>query len=244
MNRKPILTFILLLSFALITIEVKAYNSQYQINAPFGSTPVINGLIGASEWSDAFIRTSGNATVYIKQDGKSLYVAFNVIDSTVDVTDGAYIAIDKNNVGGTSLNVDDIYFIVFRNGTEAEADGASPLLFPSGWEAGATSTNDAWEVELNITFSKIAISAGQPKTVGLLISYDDEPNQFYWPPITDLEATTPSNWGNLYSSYNWIPEFPSFLILLLFMIVTLLAATVYRRKRKKEENLSSTTSAY
>jgi hypothetical protein len=237
MNRKLLLTFALLFSFALIAVKVEAYDPAYQINVFFGSTPVIDGTINAAEWRDAAPGGFNNTLAYIKQDGRSLYVAFTVLDDTVDPSkDEVSVAIDKNNDGGTSLNSDDVQFVVFRNGTKAEAD-AGNSVHPSGWEAAATSASDLWQAELNITFSKIGITARQVKTLGVLFSYDDEPNSCYWPSLSASEALAPSNWGNLTSS--WIPEFPLFLILPLFMTATLIAFIVYRRKQKKERRKQS-----
>ncbi len=52
-----------------------------------------------------------------------------------------------------------------------------------------------------------------------------------WPTNNSEIITTPSNWGDLISTgYNWIPEFPSLIILPLFMTATLLGVVIYKRK--------------
>jgi hypothetical protein len=239
MKRKLLLMLALMLSPALLMIaKAEAYNSNYQINAVFGSTPVIDGSIGASEWADASMVTFNNTVAYLKQDGKSLYVALSVVDTTVNASDGIGLCIDKNNDGG-NVKADDFAVGIFRNGTRMELQGNSTTgpewatVLPSGWEAAMTSNATGWQAEFNISYSKIGVTAGQAITVGVAPdSYDAQVNlNYYWPSyISGSEILDATNWGNLYSSQQWIPEFTSIFIPPLFMFATLLVAIAYRRK--------------
>jgi hypothetical protein len=239
MKRKLLLMFALVFPLALMIAKVEAYNPYYQIDAVSGLTPAIDGSVGVSEWIDASKVTFNNTVAYLKQDGKSLYAAFSVVDNTVDSSgDAVGVCIDRNNDGG-NIGGDDFACAIFRNGTRMELQGNSTVpewigVLPSGWESAVTSNTTGWEAEFNITYSKIGITIGQAKTLGAALnSYEKQGYlNYYWPSnISGSEILNASNWGNLYSSPLWIPEFTLIFTLPLFMFATLLATVVYRRKQ-------------
>jgi hypothetical protein len=103
-----------------------------------------------------------------------------------------------------------------------------------------------WQVEFNITYSKVNVVAGVYKDIGVSIGcgfYPDEgsPTWVCWPPNTYSDMTlNPSSWGGITSTgYNWIPEYPSLTILLLLVIVTLLAVIVHGKRGMKNRKTSS-----
>ncbi|MBT0160858.1 hypothetical protein G4O51_12835, partial [Candidatus Bathyarchaeota archaeon A05DMB-2] len=211
-------------------IAVQGYNPEYEINANYGSAPNVDGVIALGEWDDASTVSFNNTVVYVKQDGRNLYVAFNVSDATVTPSppqDIVAIFIDVENNGGTSPQPDDILFGVSRSGILMEGQGDNPPGSPTGgWNASASSTNSHWQAEFNITYAKIAITPGEAKTLGIAFeswNYEETSYPYFWPPMTPMESNSPSNWGNLISEENWIPEFPSAIILPLFMIFSMLA---------------------
>jgi len=75
-----ILATLLLLASSLMTL-VQAH-PNYEIIAIAGSTPTIEGIISPGEWDDANSETFNETTVFVKQDGVNLHIAFNATDNT------------------------------------------------------------------------------------------------------------------------------------------------------------------
>ena len=209
---------------------------DYEIVAVYGSPPTISGNIHSGEWDDAASVSFNNTKVFVKQDGENLYIAFNVSDATFNANENVHIYFDVNHDDCSSCQPDDILMAIFRNGTLVEGHLQNGTYGnATGWNGGAFVTGGWWQAEFNITYSKINVTAGVTKTLGVafeVIDYDFPYLFQSWP--LDLRAgdpLNPSRWGAMISTgYNWIPEFPSFLILPLFMLATLLAVMVYRRK--------------
>lgn len=206
----------------------------YEIIAVYGSTPIIDGIIGTGEWDDASSISFNFTKVFLKQNGVNLFIAFNISDADVQVSDAVVFYLDVEHDGGMELQLDDIAIGIFRNGTliEGNVTGVPPgfdFTDVSNWTASSYSTTVMWQAELNITYSKIDVIAGFEKTVGVLFMSGSPPT--VWPPnVSDFIWTRPSEWGDITSTgYDWIPEFPSLIILPLFMTATLLAALIFRR---------------
>lgn len=230
----------LILCLSLMTTLVEGYNPTYTIVAVAGSTPNIDGTIATGEWDDASTVSFNDTVVYVKQDGKDLYAALNISDTTISQTmpqDVAALFIDVNNDGGTSPQPDDILFGIFRSGTLYERQGTGNPVTPTGWNASASSTSKYWQAEFNITFTKIQITPGAPKTLGIAIesyNYEETSYPYFWPPMTAMQSNSPYNWGNLGSQENWVPEFPSAIILPLFIIFTLVAIVFATKKTSRK----------
>jgi hypothetical protein len=217
-----------------MVVGVRGHNPAYEVVAVYGLTPTIDGAINALEWSDASSVSFNSTEVFVKQDGENLYIALNVTDAPLMHIERDYIQIllDVDHDGSNTLQPDDLLIGVFRNGTFLEANviwGTWSVKEASGWAAVVNSTSDMWQVELNITYSKVNVFAGVEKTIGVSIGCVRSPEegsqtQVYWPPegYNDWYFTSPSSWGAITSAgYNWVPEFPSFVIMPLFMIMTL-----------------------
>ena len=238
MIKRMIFSFAVLLC-SLPVVPTRGYNPAYQINAVAGSTPNIDGVMTSDEWNDASIVS--DLGVYAKQDGRSLYVAFNVSDSTAEMQDTVAIFVDLENNGGASPQPDDFLFGILRSGQLIERQGSNDSGPPSGgWSGSAFSTGNLWQAEFNITYAKIGITPGEAKTLGMalekwnfVVGYP-----FFWPPMTPAESNSPSNWGNMVSEQTWLPEFPSFIILPLFMLLTMVAIVFMQRRipRKQKNN--------
>ena len=236
MNRKLVLlsAFVLFLSF--LVIRVCGHDPSYEIVAVYGSTPTIDGFIDIIEWSDAASVSFNNTEVFVKQDGVGLYIGFNNSEAPYHEEDSVFVLIDVDNDGSITLQSDDIAFVVLRNGTLYEGNvtgGEWTFTNVSGWTGDFHSTPTMWQVEFNITYSKIEVVAGIEKTIGAVFGCNFRWVQSYpfcWPPkYYPIIYDEPSEWGGITSAgYDWIPEFPLFLILPLFMIATLLAVIVYR----------------
>lgn len=206
--------------------------------AVYGSTPSIDGVVHAYEWSDASLVSFNNTEVFAKQDGVNLYFGFNVSDSTNNPWDSTAIYIDVNNDGSTYLQSDDFAVVVFRNGTVVEANvtaGSWTFTTVSGWTAQVFDSSNLWQAELNITYAKVNVTAGVEKTIGVAFGRSDNgAYPFTWP-STGLNPSSPATWGNITSTgYDWISEFPSTLVLPLLMALTTVAVITKRKGTRKE----------
>ncbi len=206
-----------------------------EIIAVSGSTPTIDGSIDVGEWDDAASVSFNNTNVFIKQDGENLYIAFNVSDSTPNADENVHIFFDVNHDEGTSPKSDDIGVSVFRNGTLIEVQLSNgTYVNATGWTASVYNTTQLCQAEFNITYSKINVTAGETKTLGVAFeTIDFEFASLFqsWPHDLRPDATNPSKWGDMISTgYNWIPEFTSLLGLPLFIIILLLVVILYRNK--------------
>ena len=239
MSRKLVLTLAWVLCLSFMVIGVGGHDPDYEVVAVYGSIPSIDGSISVDEWDDAASVSFNNTKVFVKQDGINLYIGFNNSETQFHDDDGVNIFFDVDHDGSLTLQSDDVGLGVYRNGTliEANVTGGTPTITEvSGWTAVVNSTFDMWQVEFNITYSKISVVAGVEKTIGVVFVClrgveAGSPYMFSWPPgISSGPGGNPSTWGDITSTgYNWIPEFSSFLILPLFMIASLLAVIVYRR---------------
>jgi hypothetical protein len=238
MSREAVLLFALVLCMSFIIVEAKAHDSSYEIVAVYGLTPSIDGTIDDSEWSDASSVSFNKTEVFVKQDGVNLYVGFNNSESSFHDEDFVGILIDVNDDGSTTLQSDDIGMVVYRNGTFYEANvtgGTWTLTDVSGWTAAVFSTPNMWQVEFNITYSKVIVVAGEEKDIGVVLACNrrwEQPYPFCWPQkyFPDI-YDDPSEWGAITSNeYYWISEFSSYIILPLFMVLTMLAVVFAKRK--------------
>jgi hypothetical protein len=235
MIRKCVFTFLLVVSLSLAASRVHAANGS-EIVAVEGSTPTIDGDLFTGEWTDADSILFNNTVVYAKQDGENLYIAVSQAYPMV-AEPNVTILIDVDHDGSASLQSDDIALWIYRNGTVGEANvtaGAWTTTQVSGWHAESGTEEFSWQAEFNITYAKITIIAGVEQTIGIAFLRTGGAGQdvYTWPPNYWDVIENPSNWGDMTSTgHNWIPEFPSLLILHLLMTATLLVTTLYRRKK-------------
>lgn len=203
------------------------------IDAVAGVTPTIDGIVEAGEWDDASVVVSVVA-VYVKQDGENLYIALDIPDNTPHDLDGLLVCFDVNHNAGPKPQGDDTKIVVTRFGVQAEYVGNGTnwvTTANSGWDAATSSTSTKWQAELNVSYTKLGSPYGSSKTIGVQFTAGDFgiPGIYYkWPGESD--HLSPDTWGDLISSANWIPEFPSLIILPLFIIATLLAGIIYKEK--------------
>jgi len=226
-----------ILAILFCTIPISAHYRD-TIVAVYGSTPTINGLIEVGEWHDAStvivsVTEDANCTVYAKQDGTNLYVGFNISDVTYNSSDCCVVIFDVNHDGSTSLQADDIWLRVCRNGAKGELNITAGGWYPttvSGWTAKTSSTAGAWQSEYNITYSKLDVNAGTNKTLGvmfLIVDRDVEMGWYVWPATAGI--LEPATWGDMTSNgYNWVPEFSTWTSLLVLLVVLTFAIAMCR----------------
>ena len=235
----PVTLVLLCLSVAVTGVLGDPAN---EIVAKPGLTPTIDGVISSGEWVTASNVTFNQTTVYVMQDGFNLYVAFKVSDSIYSVGDECHVFFDVENNKSSSLQSDDIRLIVKRHGILLELKGSGGIWMvatTSGWTAEVNSTSTFWQVEYNITYSKINVSAGSNKTLGVEFeSFDYDVGivgtQYMWPPSDDPNFDkNPSQWGDMTpNTYNWIPEFSNQLILVIALTAAI-PILLYVKTRKK-----------
>lgn len=230
--------------FLCLSLVIGVRGDAYEVIAKSGSTPTIDGSIGAIEWEDANYVSFNETTVYVKQDGVNLYIGFNISDATFFALDSAMFFIDIDHDQSATLQPDDVAIVVLRNGTllEANVTGGSWNMWieVSGWTASVNDSGDVWQVEFSISYSKIEVTAGIPKTIGAAFAAsDDGAYPSTWPPTSPSEPvdSSPARWGDINSTgYDWVPEFSSFLFLPLFIatasFVALYATFVHKRRLK------------
>jgi len=240
MNRKVVYILFLFMAMSVLILGARGTNG-YEIVAVDGSTPTIDGTVNSGEWSDASYVQFNYTVVYVKQDGVNLYVGF-AMGYPLVYEPNATIQFDVDHDESKMLQSDDLKIWIFRNGTLGEASVIDWKWTPTtvrGWNAKIRIHEFSWNAEFNITYSKIEVVAGVAKTLGVAFlstgNIGSVPTSVSWPPDPSEIINSPSNWGDLTSTgYNWIPEFPSLIILSLFMTVTLLTAIIYRRKPKPQ----------
>jgi len=228
-----ILATLLLLASSLMTL-VQAH-PNYEIIAIAGSTPTIEGIISPGEWDDANSETFNETTVFVKQDGVNLHIAFNATDNTYSEYDEFDITIGVDHDGNATLQTDDIGFSVTRNGIIYELNVTmgtwTPSEYVSGWTADASSTGNAWQSEFNITYSKLNITAGTAKTLGVFFSSLDVEIAAYGWPLPPSNPYSPATWGAITpNGYNWIPEFSNIIRVILFLASSFICLLIQRGK--------------
>jgi len=200
----------------------------------------MDGTIRPGEWIDANNLTFNKTTVFVKQDGVNLYIAFNITDATYNIDDECDIAFDVNYDRNETLQTDDIILSVLRDGTIDELNSTLDEKLVSGWTAKANSTGSIWQSEFNITYAKLNITAGTSKTLGVyFVSFNKDLGMPYsWPPSADPES--PATWGDMNSGeYNWVPEFSNITYVILFLASPFIFLLTKRRIHR-QISLSST----
>jgi len=210
---RKITSIICLISALIIAFDVTAVlaTSSDIVVVVGGSTPTIDGSIEDGEWDDAstttFSVTNGTeCTVYAKQDGVNLYVGFDIPDATYNSGDSCVIIFDVDHDGSTSLQTDDMWLRVSRGDAKEEFNVTIGGWFPttvSHWTAKASSMADLWQSEYNITYSKLDITAGTNKTLGVMFLIVDKDIEWHeWPSTASISK--PATWGDMTSNeYSW-----------------------------------------
>lgn len=210
MLKKSYLVLLIIFLIAGLCSSVHAPPSE-EVVAVYGTTPTVNGEIAAGEWdADSSIVTfkvdnDYDCTAYVKQDGSNLYIACDIPDPTIETdlgSDRIWIFLDVEHNGGTDPQTDDIGFRIDRDGTPSELNGTGTVFqytVMADWSGGASSTSAGYQVEYNIPYLKIGVTAGQAKTLGInLAIYDDNdgtPKRGWWP--SGSSNLNPDTWADL-----------------------------------------------
>lgn len=173
-----------------------------------GEAPVIDGSVGANEWTDAalieFDLEGAEVRIQLLHFEQVLYVAFEISAGHVSNLPDTRIYIDQLAQSGDQTDDDDLQLYVNpdngglreRHGdggawTEAEVDG---------WEAAwVESGTTAWSVEYAIPHDKLVhplSSVYAPQGRLAFLVYGNLPGSLEtWPADADLDV--PSTWGSI-----------------------------------------------
>ncbi|MGA1849010.1 MAG: hypothetical protein ACMUHB_06685, partial [Thermoplasmatota archaeon] len=170
-----------------------------ELDVPYGSTVVtLDGVKGATEWTDAArkdVSVGGKTlSIYHKQDESRLYLALQYPEDTV-----CDIAFDIDNNGGDLPQTDDLQIHVSLDKWEWVGTGTKwEFTTVSGWDA-----NMGWTKfrEFRIDLSKLSISPGTAKTMGMAIDLMTSSDDYFWPSTAYMNI--PSTWGSIYSTDLW-----------------------------------------
>lgn len=239
-NSEIILAF-LLTSLVISPLIVTVFSSYEKMVAVYGSTPTIDGFIEDYEWNDASsiaipVTGGANCTLYAEQDGANLYVGFDIPDTTYNASDGCGIILDVNHDENISLQTDDIWLASSRKGSLSEKNVTFGGWYPtsvSDWKANASSSASGWQSEYNITYSKVNVTAGTDKTLGINFLVVDSYVEKGWYTWASPWITEPATWGDMTSNgYNWIPEFSTWSLLPSLLVLTVIFAISRHRLLK------------
>jgi hypothetical protein len=207
-----IIAIISIFSIVLISLvipdTVSAHNEE-PIDAAYGTTPEIDGIISPGEWGDAnFIQYTldegATATVYFKEDGENLYVAFD-IPTPPHVDDDSGILFDPNHNGGSRPQWDDIVIQQRRDGSERrEAKGtgiAWVYIPPRDWLEETSSTENGWSIEYCIYYSKLGLQPSSYWIFGIAFHILDNGKEYDWP--INPCFNVPDSWADIDSSDSW-----------------------------------------
>jgi hypothetical protein len=198
--------------FLLTTIELSTalgltLHSGDTLFVSHGTTPVVDGYISSGEWDDAISvvlvepgGSQGDAIVYLKHDSNNLFAAFENSNSNYWVW---WILIDTQNNGGTAPRVDDYKLVGPGFNVEYVGNGSGWVeTTPTGW----SNMGNEYTSECYISYNKLGITPGVPKTIGLAICYGGGmPWENVWPPGFDTwnDEVIPNTWGDIVSNNNW-----------------------------------------
>lgn len=173
----------------------------------YGTTPYINGIMSSGEWDDAISvvlvepgGSPGDVVVYLKHDSSNLYAAF------VNSNDNYWIwwiLLDTQNNGGSAPQSDDYKLIGPGFDVENVGNGSEWVeTTPSGWASLGTEEIS----ECYFSYSKLGITPGVAKTIGIAIGYGGGmPWENVWPAGFDTwnEEVIPGTWGDIASTDSW-----------------------------------------
>lgn len=240
------LIFIPLITVLFCSVFSTVKGVEDTIVCNLGLTPDIDGVVDATEWQDATsmnfdvlnpmeeLRFTG--TFYAKHDEANLYLAMYLPDTTPEYVDFVEICFDPNNDKSAGILPDDLGYWLYRNGEaiQVRPEGTTPP-YDFTWQM--ANDSEKWQFEFALPYSELGITAGESKTIGFAFMILDNPGAvldmgFYYFP-EDYEGDSPQTYGNITSEVNWIPEFPSAIILPLVMLAILITTIVTKKRKSK-----------
>ncbi len=225
------------------TADGRTWFDTLAIDVTFGSTPIIDGVISPSEYTDAnwlvFSTSGGDCTVYYKHDGTTLYVAFDV--PNLDDESAVQIFVDPDNDGGDTPRINDYRFTISRRSGdneygENEGNNTDWGVWgppPHNWIGAHEDLVSTWNAEFAIPYEKLGITPGVPDTIGIAF-YNawTATGDHAWP--GNMHYMMPSTWRTAVSSDLWslpIPAVSEWGLVVMLLLVLAAGTIVIRRRR-------------
>ncbi len=180
------------------------------LDVPYGTRPVIDGLVSAGEWDDADTvmlsgLPDGSVTIFYKENPDTLYMALSVPDITYYDVDNITLHFDSLHNAGIAPQIDDFGCGTHRGDMWVEFVGNGTgwvIQTPSGWYGAITTNVNNWTAEFAISYSKMGIIPNSSKTLGFCAQIGDVGNGVVrWP--SSAQNNVPNTWGDIYSPDNW-----------------------------------------
>lgn len=180
--------FLLFLEAAVICCSGGSGGEPAKISVNRGAAPVIDGVFGEGEWSDARLIVPDSAkTIFLKHDGTNLYVAMNGDISNIYVAkeNKLYVLhasyslgwVEYTRVDGDTWTRDrDYEWQLYRlqEKTEEEIErGISGYMNQNGWTASLAPLGNKMQSEFTISFDWLNKPGGTPKF--LITSFQNIP---------------------------------------------------------------------
>jgi hypothetical protein len=185
------------------------------VNAVYGTTPELDGTISEGEWDDAETPDFySDIPVSFKRNCSHLHVLFiwdmsdgppSGHEDDYKDYDGTGIIFDLDNDEGSDPDTDDILLRVYLNGSLREMQGTGSgwgYVTVTGWTAftGWSQFGDP-VVEYSIPYSKIGVTSGVAKTLGMSFGRYrlDRMGELYsvWWPKVQADPEIPDTWGEI-----------------------------------------------
>lgn len=205
-NLEKIVTLMIIFCFTFLCTQVKSTNLLNNSRGPLdemdvnysGNPVTIDGIMSSNEWSDAqiidIIIDSETWSIYRKHDEANIYFALSYpVPHRCNIT----FDIDLNE--GNAPQTDDIQIRVEKQKLEFKGNGTGwEYRTPSGWDANVDIVDFR---EIRISYSKLGITKGIEKDIGICFKLETYINSSYWP--SESTTNNPSTWGMIISSDDW-----------------------------------------
>lgn len=180
-------------------------NSSYGLSSsdhsiPSGSTPVVDGVIKADEWTDAAfafidVEKGWRIKVFYKRDASSLFFAFSGLKNNGKER-YPEIMIDAKCDRGEEWTGDDWWLHVSYNDCEGKGRYNVWNCTPTkpGWTANNFPIPEPGIVEAQVSYEKLGIAPDTTKEIGLAFNVTDTRSAYdFWPASARLK--NPSSWA-------------------------------------------------
>jgi hypothetical protein len=198
---KTIKSFLFLIPFIL-----GFSGAAQEVNIPFGTIPIIDGVISTDEWTDADwrlidVQLNWEVKVCYKHSDSSLFFAFIGLKTTYGER-YPDILLDIKNDKKNSWNPDDWWFHASYNDCEGHGNYNNWLsCIPDhpGWSANNFPLSEPGIIEMEISYSKIGLSIPNNDTIGIAFEVSDTHTDYHYFPFY-AEIGDPSSWVNCITS--------------------------------------------
>ncbi len=230
--------------WSLLLTSPAAWSNDYMtFDAHNGTAVTVDGVMSPGEWDDAFYykysvsNTLKTLNMYTKTSGDKLYILAYYHTPTPSDNTIIDIGFDVDYDHDGALKVGDFAIEVNYNGGIKEwgvAGGSWVYTTPSGWEFAMDNSSSSWTIEIAINYSKLNITAGDIKDIGVIAYIVDDGAGAQNEPTNGKWMDT-STWNRITSSDNWgesttVPEFSDGILAIMLVAIFAVVAIVARKR--------------